>query len=234
MKEGIAAVLCLLVAGSASAQETQSRLADFDLNHDGRVTRDELNRGEAARFASFAHGTVMTPDQFAALSEQKSRQFAAQAFRRLDWNGDGRLSFEEYAGPQRARFEYFDRDGRGTESCAPLQNAVLRSGKARFCADNDLNHDGNVTRTEFDNATAKHFASLSVNGKYMTEAQFEADVLARDRGAESRIFRYLDTDHNGVLSLAEFSASDRKLFDRLDRNKDSVLTKDELSFHKRG
>jgi Ca2+-binding EF-hand superfamily protein len=219
------------MCGAAPAQSQRSfgRLADFDLNRDGKVTREELDKGEAGRFAAMSRGGVLTVEQFAAASAQKSREYAARQFHRLDWNGDGKLSLEEYAGPQRARFEYFDRDGRGTESCAPVQNASFRTGRARFCADNDLNHDGNVTHAEFDSATAKHFAALAANAKLMTEAEFEADAVARYRDAGQRIFKLLDADHDGKLSLAEFSAFDRKLFERQDRNRDGVVTIDEMS-----
>ena len=124
----------------------------------------------------------MTPDQFVASRMGGAAERIAQTFHRLDWNGDGKLSFDEYAGPQRARFEAMDRDGKGTESYE--QNAVQTAsyhpssfrrssfGRARFCAENDLNHDGMVTHAEFDGVAAKHFTSSAAGGKTMTLAQF--------------------------------------------------------------
>ncbi|MBV9991885.1 MAG: hypothetical protein JOZ72_11410 [Alphaproteobacteria bacterium] len=237
---------------SRGQQRTAERfLATFDLNHDGKVTHDELNRTDGARFASVAHGAgTIGPGQFAQLDGQNVQQHMAQMFRRLDWNGDGRLSLDEYAGPQRVRFEMFDRDGRGSESCAPspvqhasLEHASFRprgsSGRARFCADNDLNKDGSVSHAEFDSAMAKHFAAATSNAKAMTQAQFAADLTARYRDGSARYFQRLDADHDGRLSLKEYAASDQKLFARLDRNRDGTVTRDELSArrstsHKRG
>ena len=232
---------------------SQGRLADrflgsFDLNHDGKVTHDELNRTLGGHFSGVAHGAgTIGPDQFAQIRAQQVQHHAAQMFRRLDWNGDGKLSLDEYAGPQRVRFEIFDHEGKGAESCAasPVQHASFRpgsrgnSGRARFCAENDLNKDGSVSHTEFDSATAKRFATLAANAKAMTAAQFASDVAAHYRDISAHYFQRLDADHDGKLSLKEYAAPDQKLFVRLDKNKDGTVTRDELSFgravpHRRG
>ncbi len=126
-------VLAFVFAGNSALAQTRvqssgrgpqytyripDRFLTLDLNHDGNITRDEMNRAESARFASAAHGAAtMTPEQFAALYLQQSNQRTDALFRKLDWNGDGKLSLEEYAEPKRARFEAFE-DVRGEESCA--------------------------------------------------------------------------------------------------------------------
>ena len=51
---------------------------------------------------------------------------------------------------------------------------------------------------------------------------------------ESRLFKRLDTNHDGKLSEAEFAAPGQKLFARLDKNQDGVVTKDELSRPRHG
>ena len=48
------------------------------------------------------------------------------------------------------------------------------------------------------------------------------------------MFNRLDADRDGKLSLAEYAATDQKLFARMDRNKDGVVTRDELSARRSG
>jgi Ca2+-binding EF-hand superfamily protein len=213
----------------------------FDLNHADKVAHNELNATLAQRFSAGTRGSgSMTENQFAAQYAQRVQQRIKQMFLQLDWNGDGKLSLDEYAAPLRVRFENFDHDGKGTESCA--SNAVIRAsyqpnssfGHARFCAEQDLNGDGIVTHAEFDGTTAKQFASLTSGARVMSAEQFATDMLAHYRTLSSRIFQRLDADHNGTLSLAEFSASDQRTFGRLDQNRDGVVTRDEVPVRRYG
>jgi len=228
--------------------------ASFDKNHDGKITHDEMNRAIYARFMAATHGAPgMTPDQFAAIHAAEARQHVGEMFRRIDWNSDGRLTLEDYAAPQRVRFMTMDKDGSGSVSCAPSGRSDYRPesqpedragdrrgrtagsygsrggfGLSRFCAENDLNRDGKVTRAEFDTAVAKRFA-LATGGKgTMSAEQYASDEQQRFSDTNARTFKRLDKDGDGKLTLAEFAASELKLFARLDKNKDGAITADEM------
>lgn len=225
-------------AAASKPVEASQFFQAFDLNHDGKVAHDELNKALGVQFSAETQGQPsMTENQFASHYTQRTQQRVAQMFHRLDWNGDGKLTLDEYATPQRVRFEAFDRDGSGTESCRanPIQRASYSparqsgAGRARFCADHDLNRDGVVTHAEFDSATATRFAALASGGHVVTAAQFTADMLAHYRDLSARIFERLDADRSGTLSLAEFASSEQKTFARMDRNRDGIVTRDELS-----
>ena len=232
-------------------------LRQFDTNHDGKITHDEMNRALYAQFTAATHGArLMTQDQFSALRAGEARQHAMEIFRRMDWNGDGKLSLEDYAAPQRARFMTMDKAGTGTISCAvakqssfrkntaveppggwgesrrlrPAANRAVRGGfgLSAFCAENDLNMDGVVTRPELDIAIGKRFALAAHGAATMTMDQFVAAEAQRFDALNAKAFKRLDKDGDGKLSLAEFAAPELRLFTRLDRNKDGVLTGDEL------
>ncbi|MGC9954845.1 MAG: hypothetical protein ABSD21_11280 [Rhizomicrobium sp.] len=228
-------------------------LREFDINHDGKVSHDEMNRTIGARFAAATHhAPAMTLDQFSALRQGEFRQHTLEMFRRIDWNGDGRLSLEDYAAPQRARFMMMDKDGSGTVSCAPAMQADYRPvrkppqdkgdrrheraqfgsrgnfGLAGFCFDNDLNKDGKVTRAEFDIAVGKRFALATNGAATMNANQFANDLDRRYRDSIARTFKRLDKDGDGKLTLVEFAARELRLFARLDKNKDGVITADEM------
>jgi Ca2+-binding EF-hand superfamily protein len=244
----------------AGTDRTQGRMADrimgeFDLNHDGKVTHDEFNRTIAAHFAQIAGkaGTI-TQDQFINANLKDLRAKSDAMFHRLDWNGDGRLSMDEFLQPARARFEQADRDGSGTVSCAQPQQAAWNGGAAAggderdgyrrrgfggfrgrgaLCAKDDLNKDGKVTRAELDKAVAVEFAGAG-KGQPINADQFFGIVVARFRDSAGKMFDRMDADHDGKLTLTEFASREEKLFSRLDKNGDGVITRDELSSSRRG
>ncbi|HEY4943534.1 MAG TPA: EF-hand domain-containing protein [Rhizomicrobium sp.] len=250
-------------------------LAEFDANKDGKITRAEFNNVLGARFAAATHhASGMTEDQFVAIHQDDFQRHTAEMFRRVDWNGDGRLSLDEFAAPQRAHFQMMDHDGTGTVSCSPVMHADFRPGpppppdapppgsehggwrghaggahagwhggggfggrggfgRARFCGDSDISRDGNVTRAEFDSIMNKHFQTASGGAPFMTLAAFTADQAVRYRDMNDKMFKRLDKDGDGKLTLAEFAAPPLKMFARLDRNNDGVIMADEMKprFH---
>lgn len=242
-------------------------LADFDANHDGKITHAEFNSAPGSRFAAATHGAkAMTSEEFLAIHLADFQKHTAEMFHRVDWNGDGKLTLDEFAAPQRAHFEIMDRDGTGTVSCNPVFNSDLRHdgtlndhggwsgrgarrgpgsvdsgrssggfGRARFCNDADLSRDGRVTRAEFDTITAKEFGAAAGGAGTLNFAQFAVDQLVRYRDMNAKMFKRLDKDGDGKLTLAEFAAPPEKLFTRLDRNRDGVITADEMKpqFHAR-
>lgn len=242
-------------------------LQEFDTDKDGKITRAEFNGIIAARFSAATHGAKeMTAEQFAAIHMGDFQKHAAGMFRRLDWNGDGKLTLDEFEAPQRAHFQMLDRDGSGTVDCAPMhadfrpdappppdapsgadENRGGRQGgwrhgphgfqrgdrdgydRASFCFDADASRDGKVTRAEFEQIMVKKFQAATGGAPAMTLAQFTATMAGRYRDTNDRMFQRLDVDDKGKITLAQFAAPELRLFDRLDRNHDGILTADEMA-----
>jgi Ca2+-binding EF-hand superfamily protein len=223
-------------ARSSVHASTRSRFGDaFDLDHDGAITRDEVEKSDASKFAEAAAGGVsLNLEQFIAWREKSSGLRVAQAFRHLDWNGDNKLSLDEYAAPVRVKFALAE-DATGAQSCDRRSRTALKvstgrrsAGRSRFCAENDLNRDGVVTRAEFDDVTLRRFSAISGTSKFMTLAQYTASLTKRDRSANERAFKRLDADNDGRVSQSEFSEQDFRSLARLDVNRDGTVTRDEL------
>ena len=230
-------------------------LREFDTNHDGKISHGEYNNAIGTRFAAATHGAKqMTAEQFWNIHQTRATIHAAAMFRRVDWSADGRLTLEEFAAPQRAHFEMLDRDGTGTVSCGAegpkpgglghgrhgFHNRHGRGfgsfGLSRFCGRADSSRDGTVTRAELDGMIAKDFSAATNGAATMSPAQFSAAQAARFHEMNDGMFKRLDDNNDGKLTLVEFAEPEEKLFDRLDRDRDGVITGDEMRprFHDRG
>jgi Ca2+-binding EF-hand superfamily protein len=206
-------------------------IRDFDRNKDGRVTRAEMNNVLGYRFALATHrGPAMSLEQFMVERTAEFRKSNEAMFHRLDWNGDGKLMLAEYGAAQRVRLVQLDRDGAGFVSCSLRDQAIGGAGRgvSGFCRDNDTNMDGRVTRAELDAAIAKRFSQGAGGGQTMGLEAFVKGEEERFATANVRLFRRLDTDEDGLLTIKEFAAQDEALFDRIDKNRDGVLTPAEL------
>ena len=124
-KQSIGAVYCRAKAQNGPAQQHGRRsrggtrgVGAFcgrdDLNHDGKVTRAELDQALHQQFASASKSGGMTKDQFEGMQHSRAETTSGRAFARLDSNHDGKLSLQEFAAYQQRTFERMDRNHDGT------------------------------------------------------------------------------------------------------------------------
>lgn len=226
-------------SGTIGHSRGPGKFFQYDVNHDGKVTRDEMNRVLAQQFAQAAGSAPSIGQaQFIAFRMKDLHTHTDQMFRRADWNGDGRLSLDEYMTPERVRFQYADRDGTGVIACGFRPAAAAKSasharghsggrGRGGFCKSADLNHDGQVTRGEFDKSAQQEFAAAAKGGSLNADAYFGI-ISAHVRDSSSKMFARLDKNHDGKIDRGEFAQSQTRYFAKLDRNNDGVVTRDEF------
>ncbi len=137
----------------------------------------------------------------------------AEVFARVDANGDGLISAEEFSAaelPKPPRGGHDRRQGHRPERGEPSAEMIAERAAARAAMEENLFHtldenaDGVISRDEFSN---------------------EAMREARKASMKAQLFERADQDGDGYLSPAEFPP--RRLAD-LDANGDGEISRDEL------
>jgi len=152
--------------------------AGMDPDGDGRVTREEVAAFRAARFdvLDANHDGKLQPTERGAVRPNGARPGDA-AFRRLDTDGDGRITGEEM---ERAR-----------------KGAARRAVDTKGLFDRaDANHDGNVDRAEWEaarSAPQPAGADGIARDAYVSEAD--------------NWIRRFDTNRDGALTRNELRAA---------------------------
>lgn len=123
--------------------------------------------------------------------------------------------------------------------------AAPHEGNA-FIHDYDSDHDGSVSRQEFDTVRVARFKATDANGdgwvseaEYVSEyqARLEAQLAASDQSEDKKVeerqrqirqthvrFGVLDTNKDGKMQQAEYDASGARAFAEQDDDKDGVVT----------
>ena len=165
---------------------------------------------------------------------------AAWAQGRLDADGNGSISRQEWLNAAGARFDRLDTNKDGVLTPDELSRARHgrheRSWRHSFSRV-DTNGDGQISPAEFRAAFPRAPADLFTKLDTNKDGQLSRDELRGMRAQAAaamrqKVFERLDTDHNGSLSLAELQAVRPNMtaaqFNRLDRNGDGQLTPDEF------
>lgn len=116
-----------------------SMLMKYDANHDGIITRGELESGLRAEFdaADKNHTGCLDADEVRAINEERTKSDEAAASPLIDWKNRGCIDFDEYATTARSLFEQLDRDGNGK-----LTPNELRAARRKYQPQSEQHPNG--------------------------------------------------------------------------------------------
>lgn len=193
---------------AAADERSQARFERMGPNKDGVVTRAGRkgwggHHRAGPRAAEPREGSSLTPEQ----RTERLNARAAENFARLDADGDGAISLEEFQAGEQARAERFAE--RRKEGAAHRERRAERRG--------EMPAEAREKRAEF-RAMMRDGATLENFSGFMRE-----HATARFEG--------LDADGDGKLTAEEFTASAaeraQRLFARMDTNDDGVVTSED-------
>jgi Ca2+-binding EF-hand superfamily protein len=235
------------------------QFGNLDRNRNSNVTKLEFTRSPLARrflerdaaderparerFAPPADREALRPTAWAHLDRDRDGRVArdewtgtAQAFQVLDRNADGVLDRRDVTAEPVAS---------GREPAGPqLTGPPLQGGVAELMARHDRNQDGRISRTEAGGVRlGRLFDAIDTDRSgELSEAELQTAVYAlgrmaaeRDRGGPERrsqrsalTFDAWDRDRDGRLTTGEFRGPG-ELFPLIDRNRDAVLSREEVA-----
>lgn len=118
-------------------------LIKYDANHDGTLTKAEMESGLKAEFAvaDVDHDGCLKADEVRTINEKRIQELGSTATPLIDWNQDGCVDFNEFAGPIRSLFTAMDRDEDGKLDPKELNpRAATQGQKGHRQGDSDGRH----------------------------------------------------------------------------------------------
>jgi hypothetical protein len=143
-----------------------------------------------------------------------------------DTNKDGKISKEEFAARQDALFTEIDKDKDG--SITPKEMREYRQAKMEAFRAANPRPEREDAKAEDDKAPEGKRAERHADREHGGRPGHQGWGKHGGKGAGLGMLRWADTDENGQVSKAEFTAAGEKMFERLDKNKDGVISIDDM------
>ena len=198
-------------AGSTITQaDSGSKPSAVKKKGSGKNRKPAVSNESAATNLGAAVGFVLSGG--AARGGRKGGSTPEEEFQRLDRNGDGVVTLEEYIG--------------GPQEPEKLQRMTDVFNLL------DRDHDGKLTVQEFRNRTKEvefRRCDADGNGTWDFDELHQNYMPAASYEQARRAFEMMDQDHNGKITLEEFAkGAQAAQFIRLDKNDDGFLSFDEF------
>ena len=177
-------------------------MAKYDANKDGKITMQEAETAQAAKFA----GMDLNKDGFIDASE-------AQTAKKERWE----KMKERRAGKADGKYEGKDMHG--------------HKGGHGMMEKADADKDGKITRTEYSAVSQGNFDDKDFNKDgVIDKSDWDAKRAACESGATlCGPMAKMDENKDGRVSKAEFMSKPGPMFQRLDTNKDGVIDQAEMA-----
>ncbi|UHS62778.1 EF-hand domain-containing protein [Agrobacterium vaccinii] len=157
-----------------------------------------------------------------------------------DTNKDGKVSKEEFAARQDALFTEIDANKDGFITPKEMRDfrrakmEAFRAANPRPERANAEGMDGKKGGPEHAERDGKRHEGRKHEGRKHEGRKHEGrkhegrEGGKRPGGRVNAMFSMVDTDGNGQISKAEFTAAGEKMFTRLDKNNDGVISIDDM------
>ena len=116
--------------GNEDWHSPSAMLLKYDTDHDGDVTRKELEAGLKADFdaADKMHTGCLDSDEVTAINEERMKYDESAASPLIDWKNKGCIDFDEFATTARSLFLQLDTDGDGVVSAKEFHPKKSKGG----------------------------------------------------------------------------------------------------------
>jgi Ca2+-binding EF-hand superfamily protein len=169
--------------------EAQKRFAKLDKQGTGSLTAVQLSSSHLGRMQAL--GAVGTESASASASPRAAarQQFAQAAFAKLDSNGDGVVTQDEFVSAAKAKFQALDTQGTGKVTAQQIATSSTAQQRDLQFAQHevkklDTNGDGVVSQSEYLAAAQARFAKLDKNGDgYITADEITPRHWAHQKAA---------------------------------------------------
>jgi len=174
--------------------------------------------------------------------------FFQRMLQKMDTNGDGRISLDEYLAAAGARFKSVDSQHKGSIDAADIASSKVAIARIDRRAQGmvkrlDTAGNGYVTLDEFTAAAQQRFARLDKNGDGKLTAdeltargwgrggngQGNAQASGKFAQAAQQRFDKLDANHDGVVTADEYVAAAKALYAQFDTQHNGKVTAAEVA-----
>jgi len=162
---------------------------------------------------------------------------------KMDRNGDGRISLDEYLAEAADHYRSIDAANKGRVDAADIASSPAALERIDRRAEHlvarlDSAGAGYVTADEFAAAAQKRFARLDRNGdgrltpdEFAVHGRHRAATAANANVGTARSARFerIDTNHDGVVTVDEYAAAARRIYADLDAQQNGKVTAAEIA-----
>ncbi len=218
-------------------------LKQLDANKDGTVTLDEFLKPKSDRFAELDKNGdgFLDAGELSARMQQKAGQRQRMMMARLDGDGDGKVTKDEFEQSSRHRGRGMHRGRHGRHGGYNRMQEGMQGGMIEpddGAADDKAAQEDAAGKPQADQAKrpatraermAKRFELLDANGDgVITVADLEARASERVGWFQKKKLHVLDKDGDGKVSADEFAARSKQRFADIDLDKDGKITAADL------
>lgn len=195
--------------------------------------------------------TALSVCALAQTAAPEHPSFYQLMLQKMDTNGDGRISLDEYVAAATARFKAADAQNTGSVTAADLAaspDAIARDQKIAAFMVKHLDKDGKgyvseddfiaQAKTRFARMDARGDGKLTVDeltgplggrGKAKFAQAASADAQQKAAKFKQKVFDRIDTNHDGVITQDEYIAAAAAHFNKIDVNGTGEITAQDIA-----